>query len=106
MKEMQMGIALARLFRKHAEFAYGAEGLPAVNMAQKILKWILGPFRLREQAFFTPREAQQGIRRLKSDVTDAPLRILEEINVIRQVSMPGKRLCVVNPYIFDGGQNR
>ena len=91
---MQAGIQIATALRPHASYALSPVGFQAVDDAKKILEWV----RRHRNHAFTSRDIAQnsGVRTV--DKIFPALDLLEQHNILTQLSVPNKpRMCLMHP---------
>ena len=91
---MQAGIQIARAMLPQAEYALSPVGFQAVDDAKKILEWV----RRHRHHAFTSRDIAQnsGVRTV--DKIFPALDLLEQHNILTQLSVPNKpRMCLMHP---------
>lgn len=93
-RTMQAGIQIARAMLPQAEYALSPVGFQAVDDAKKILEWV----RRHRHHAFTSRDIAQnsGVRTV--DKIFPALDLLEQHNILTQLSVPNKpRMCLMHP---------
>ena len=92
---MQAGIQIARAMLPQAEYALSPAGFQAVDDAKKILEWV----RRHRHSSFTSRDIGQNSGVRTNDKIFPALDLLEQHNILTQLSVPNKpRMCLMHPY--------
>lgn len=91
---MQAGIQIARAMLPQAEYALSPRGFQAVDDAKKILEWV----RRHRHSSFTSRDIGQNSGVRTNDKIFPALDLLEQHNILTQLSVPNKpRMCLMHP---------
>ena len=100
-KEMEAGIAIAKICRDHADVAFDTKARETKKFAIKILKYLLKQDWTRSQPLISACNLQRRIRGMKSAQCLPALDFLEQHNFIRQHHEPGYApLCILHPNLF------
>lgn len=100
-KEMEAGIALAKICRDHANIAFDTKLRETVHFAIKILKYLLKQDWTRSQPLISSSDLQRNISGLNKAKCLPALDFLEQHNFIRQHHEPKYApLCILHPNLF------
>ena len=101
-KEMEAGIALAKICRDHANVAFDTQARGTKKFAIKILKYLLRQDWSRTQPLISASDLQRNISGLNKAKCLPALDFLEQHNFIRQHHEPKYApLCILHPNLFE-----
>jgi hypothetical protein len=100
-KEVEAGIALAKICRDHASVAFDIKERETKKYAIKILKYLLRQDWTRSQPLISASDLQRNISGLNKAKCLPALDFLEQHNFIRQHHEPKYApLCILHPNLF------
>lgn len=101
-KEIEAGIALAKICRDHANIAFDNKSRETMHFATKILKYLLKQDWTRSKPLISASDLQRNIRGMKSEKCLPALEFLEQHNFIRLHHEPKYApLCILHPNLFE-----